>query len=92
MDQAERQLRLVKTTSTTVSKDQNAAGKEQAAWEHAQASGVSRRHYVRDQRILLVDDVCTTGFQLNYVASQLRRQGAADVQGLVLGRFAWDTP
>jgi predicted amidophosphoribosyltransferase len=83
---------LLKTEPTPSSKDQSSVGKEHAAWVHAQAIRRSGHHDITDKRILLVDDVCTTGLQLNYIAARLRKHGAADVHGLVLGRFAWDTP
>ncbi|MDH6545938.1 hypothetical protein M2162_000035 [Streptomyces sp. SAI-041] len=39
--------------------------------------------------ILLVDDVFTSGSQLQHVALRLRASGAADVRGLVLARVPW---
>jgi predicted amidophosphoribosyltransferase len=42
------------------------------------------------RRILVVDDVCTTGWQLNAVADCLVREGrAASVRALVLARAPW---
>lgn len=41
-------------------------------------------------RIIVYDDICTTGLQLDRVARVLRHQGgAASVEGLVLARAAW---
>ncbi|MCT2589430.1 phosphoribosyltransferase [Streptomyces sp. N2-109] len=82
---------LLKSATTRESKDQTSWGKEQAAWDHAQTVHSSGHHEITDQRILLIDDVCTTGHQLNYVASRLLKDGAAEVHGLVLGRISWDT-
>jgi predicted amidophosphoribosyltransferase len=41
------------------------------------------------KRVLLIDDVCTTGLQLNYLASRFMASGAAEVRGLVLARVPW---
>lgn len=41
---------------------------------------------IEGQRILLVDDVCTSGATLLAVAGVLRRAGAAEVAGLVVAR------
>jgi predicted amidophosphoribosyltransferase len=41
---------------------------------------------VQDKRILLVDDVVTTGHTLRSCAVELRRQGAASVSALVFAR------
>nr|WP_107069874.1 phosphoribosyltransferase family protein [Streptomyces sp. CNQ431] len=39
--------------------------------------------------VLLVDDVFTSGSQLQHVARRLRETGASDVWGLVLARAPW---
>jgi predicted amidophosphoribosyltransferase len=39
--------------------------------------------------ILLVDDIFTSGSQLQHVALRLWASGAADVRGLVLARVPW---
>ena len=44
---------------------------------------------IRGARILLVDDVFTSGSQLQYVALRLRASGASEVRGLVLARVPW---
>lgn len=40
-------------------------------------------------KILIVDDVMTTGSQLDGLARRLRNEGAADVEGLVIAREPW---
>ena len=44
---------------------------------------------VAGSRILLVDDVCATGWTLLTVARALRRSGAEEVAALVLARARW---
>ncbi|MEU5518960.1 phosphoribosyltransferase family protein [Streptomyces griseoaurantiacus] len=44
---------------------------------------------IKGATILLVDDVSTSGSQLQQVALRLRTSGAADVRGLVLARVPW---
>jgi predicted amidophosphoribosyltransferase len=80
---------LVKTRSTTASAVQGAfwQNKMTAAQEHA--SALELRSEVEGQRVLLVDDVFTTGAQMVTVASFLRDQGATEVRGLVLARAPW---
>ncbi|WP_284349850.1 phosphoribosyltransferase family protein [Streptomyces sp. A 4/2] len=39
--------------------------------------------------ILLVDDVLTSGSQLQHVARRLIASGAAEARGLVLARVPW---
>ncbi|MEW6670006.1 MAG: ComF family protein [Thermodesulfobacteriota bacterium] len=49
---------------------------------------VKDRKAVRRKRVVLVDDVATTGSTLNECARVLRRAGCAEVYGLVLARAA----
>jgi ComF family protein len=53
---------------------------------------VSRPERIRGLRILLVDDVATTGATLDAAASALERAGAAAVTALVAGRTPLEPP
>jgi predicted amidophosphoribosyltransferase len=44
---------------------------------------------IRDRRVIVYDDVCTTGLQLDAVAGFLLRNGAASVDAIVLARAPW---
>lgn len=46
---------------------------------------------VKNQSILLVDDLCTTGSTLREAAKTLKTEGAQFVGGLVIGRVGLDT-
>lgn len=82
--------RLVKETETPRSANKNLDDKRTAASAHAAAlrwTGVTDD--IRGATILLVDDVFTSGSQLQHVALRLKASGAADVRGLVLARVPW---
>lgn len=53
------------------------------------AQSVTVHRSVDRARILVVDDVMTTGSQLDELARRLRGEGATDVQGLVIARVPW---
>lgn len=80
---------LLKTKATVTSKDKGFTAKEEAAWEHVMAIQRSPAVDFKGKKILLIDDVCTTGLQLNYLAYRLLASGAAEVRGLVLARVPW---
>ncbi|GAA3882731.1 hypothetical protein GCM10023084_39550 [Streptomyces lacrimifluminis] len=76
---------LVKTRETAKSAGKGWYEKMDAAREHAAALGL--RQSVEGKRILLVDDVFTTGSQFHTVGKFLREAGKAkEVRGLVLAR------
>lgn len=82
---------LVKTAMTpgsggagaTIDQKRAAAGAVQAALS------ISDPRRIDGKRILIYDDICTTGYQLNAVASLLRDAGATAVGGVVLARTSW---
>lgn len=50
------------------------------------AYGVSTGYVIRDAKVLLVDDVMTTGATANEIAKVLRRAGAASVEVAIVAR------
>ncbi|MEU3401350.1 ComF family protein [Streptomyces filamentosus] len=82
--------RLVKHVETPRSANKSLSEKRAAAAAHAAAltwTGDTRD--LKDSTVLLVDDVFTSGSQLQHVALRLRAMGAAEVRGLVLARVPW---
>lgn len=74
---------LVRTRPTPTQRAQSAA----ARWENVRgAFRVRRGAAVRDARVLLVDDVLTTGATADAAATALRQAGAAQVVVAVLAR------
>ena len=47
---------------------------------------VCHNEKVRDKRIILIDDVCTSGATLESCAAVLKNKGATSVWGLTLAR------
>ncbi|MFD3884020.1 ComF family protein [Streptomyces microflavus] len=81
---------LVKTRETPKSAGGRVNWQEKmtAAREHAEA--LDLRGSVEGKRILLVDDVFTTGAQVHTVSKYLKTVGrASEVRGLVLARVSW---
>lgn len=74
--------------------DQHTLSREQRWRNLRQAFEVNPRHAgaVSGRRVLLVDDVSTTGATLQMAARVLRRAGAAEVNGLVFARTETDWP
>ncbi len=56
------------------------------------AFAIRRAVKLRDARLLLIDDVKTTGATINECARVLRRGGAAEVYAAVLVTVRWDHP
>ncbi|MFF5393175.1 ComF family protein [Streptomyces sp. NPDC013012] len=82
--------RLVKHTETARSANRTLDEKRAAATAHAAAlTWTGDISDIKGATILLVDDVFTSGSQLQHVALRLRTTGAAEVRGLVLARVPW---
>ncbi|MEU8708712.1 ComF family protein [Streptomyces sp. NPDC048565] len=82
--------RLVKEAETPRSANKSLDGKRTAATAHAAAlTWTGDTGDIKGARVLLVDDVFTSGSQLQHVGLRLRASGAADVRGLVLARVPW---
>ena len=60
--------------------------KQSAAYELAEIIVISAGLPLQDGKILIYDDVCTTGYQMDAIARRLKAVGAASVTGLVLAR------
>ncbi|MGX4695113.1 ComF family protein [Streptomyces sp. JNUCC 63] len=81
---------LTKTTETPRSANQTLDAKRAAAAAHARAlRWTGDPAAIAGATILLVDDVLTSGSQLQQVALRLRASGATEVRGLVLARAPW---
>jgi predicted amidophosphoribosyltransferase len=81
---------IVKTAPTLRSADAQAWSKRVSGLELREALRVTDRARTAGQTILVYDDVCTTGTQLDAVAGCLLDfGGAARVEGVVLARAAW---
>lgn len=81
---------LVKDAATIQSAGQLFENKRRAAAEHTAALQVHHPERIAGKRIILYDDICTTGLQLNSVAGRLRNEwGAVSVVGVVLARQSW---
>lgn len=82
--------RLVKHVETPRSANRTLYEKRAAAAAHAAAlTWTGDTSDIKGATVLLVDDVFTSGSQLQHVARRLRATGAADVRGLVLARVPW---
>ena len=81
---------IVKTRPTLKSADAQAWSKRVTAYELRDALAVPDPGRTAGRFILVYDDVCTTGGQLDAVAGCLLDQGgAARVEGIVLARATW---
>lgn len=80
---------LVKTRATAKSAAADGQAKQAAAQELYDAVEVRHPGRVVGKRVLVLDDVVTTGRQLDAIARRLREAGAVSVQGLALARAPW---
>jgi len=80
---------IVKASQTERSAANTAAAKREAARQHVEALRIPNPSRIEDLDILIYDDVCTTGSQLEGVAGVLLDAGAAHVDGVVLARAPW---
>lgn len=81
---------IVKTRRTQKSARNTASAKRAAARELRDALAIPDRSEVQGRHILLYDDVCTTGSQLDTLAGFLLDEGgAAHVEAVVLARAPW---
>ena len=80
---------IIKTEETPRSAGQNFSGKREAAREHAQALQLRHPDRIDGMRVVIYDDICTTGLQINRVVQRLRQWGAASVHAIVLARQPW---
>ena len=80
---------IIKAVETSRSAGKTFSGKQEAAREHALALQLRHPDRIHGRRIMVYDDICTTGLQLNAVAKRLREWGAASVHGVVLARQPW---
>lgn len=79
---------LTKTVDTPRSAGNGLDAKLAAARQHTAALAIDASR-IRGRRILVYDDVFTTGAQLHEVGKLLRSHGATSVDGLVLARAPW---
>ena len=81
---------IIKTRATEKSAGQSAAAKRAAAEAPRAALAIPDPARTQRRHILVFDDVCTTGSQLNAVADSLLAEGRAErVRALVLARAPW---
>lgn len=83
---------VIKTRPTAKSAGQSGAAKRATAAALYDVLRIPDPARTAGRRILVFDDICTTGSQLNAVARRLLDDGrAAQVHALVLGRAPWRT-
>lgn len=80
---------LRKTAATPRSAGGTIAAKQATAHAVYEALALTEADVVRGHRLIVYDDVCTTGSQLDAVARFLVENGARSVEGLVLARVPW---
>ena len=80
---------ITKRTPTEQSARQTLEAKKEVAKEHAEALELKHPDRIEGKRVMVYDDICTTGYQLNEVARRLKEWGAIKVYGIVLARSPW---
>ena len=80
---------ITKETGTSQSAGRGYDAKQEAAEQHGNALVLHHPDRIDGKRIIVYDDICTTGLQLNEVARCLREWGAVSVHGVVLARQPW---
>ena len=80
---------ITKKTPTEQAAGQKLEGKKRAAKEHAEALELKHPERIEGKRVVVYDDICTTGYQLNEIARLLKDWGAIKVYGIVLARQPW---
>ncbi len=80
---------VTKSAETPKSAGGSLAEKRAAAVQHREALSIDFPDQIDGARILVVDDVTTTGHQLDEVARLLKENGATGVEGLVVLRQTW---
>ena len=81
---------LVKTAATPKSRNTGLANKRAVADALADVLALPYgEDSVEDCRVIVYDDVLTSGYQLDAVARFLKGHGASSVRGLVLARAPW---
>lgn len=82
---------LYKMRATNKSAATSAAQKRETARVLRRSLCASKKH-IKGRHVLVYDDVCTTGSQMNAVAEYLIDDvGAKSVEGVVLARAPWNT-
>lgn len=80
---------ITKRKPTEQSAGKGLQDKKEAAKEHAEALWLKHPDRIKGKRVMVYDDICTTGYQLNEVARRLKEWGAIKVYGIVLARQPW---
>jgi hypothetical protein len=80
---------LTKVGETPQSAAGGIVGKQMAAASLPDVLRITDPPAIAGRRIVIYDDVCTTGLQLNAVARFLRGHGASEVEAIVLARAPW---
>ena len=81
---------IIKIRETIKSAGKPLPVKIEAAKEHAEALELKHPERIAGKRVVVYDDICTTGHQLNEVARRLKEEwDPTRVYGIVLARHPW---